>query len=45
MSGNKRLGITVQLDRRGYCPGENIIVSVKVSFNTIKYKLPNLFTN
>jgi hypothetical protein len=29
MSGNKRLGITVQLDRRGYCPGENIIVSVK----------------
>lgn len=29
-SSAKRNYLTLQLDRRGYCPGENIIVSVKV---------------
>lgn len=29
-SASKRNYITLQLDRRGYCPGEHIIVSVKV---------------
>ncbi|KAL5266174.1 hypothetical protein ACHWQZ_G003552 [Mnemiopsis leidyi] len=29
-SSAKRSYITLQLDRRGYCPGENVIVSLKV---------------